>query len=157
MEITLGSILIWGFVGTIVLTLIQSAGQGLRLTRMSIPFLLGTALTANLDRSAAYGFIIHFLNGWGFSAVYALVFGAWGQATWWQGLMLGLLHGLFALAVLIPLLPSIHPRMAGRNSSPKDVALVEPPGFMALNYGARTPAVTILAHLAYGSILGAFL
>lgn len=116
MEITLGSILIWGFVATIVLTLIQSAGQGLRLTRMSIPFLLGTALTTNLDRSAAYGFIIHFLNGWGFSAVYAIVFVAWGQATWWQGLLLGL-----------------------------------------LNYGARTPVVTILAHLAYGSILGAFL
>jgi hypothetical protein len=34
--------------------------------------------------------------------------------------------------------------------------LLEPPGFLLLNYGTQTPAVTILAHLAYGAIVGEF-
>jgi hypothetical protein len=34
--------------------------------------------------------------------------------------------------------------------------LLEPPGFMLLNYGRRTPLATILAHVAYGAIVGGF-
>jgi hypothetical protein len=34
--------------------------------------------------------------------------------------------------------------------------LLESPGFMLLNYGRGTPLVTVLAHLAYGAIVGAF-
>jgi hypothetical protein len=33
---------------------------------------------------------------------------------------------------------------------------LEPPGFLALNYGYQTPASVLVAHVAYGSILGAF-
>lgn len=156
MQLSPGSILLWGFVGTLVLTLIQAAGQGLRLTRMSLPFLLGTVVTGDIDRAMPYGFAVHFVNGWLFSLVYALVFEAWGVATWWLGLVLGLLHGLFALAVLIPLLPSVHPRMARRADAFREGALLEPPGFMALHYGPQTPVVTVLAHLVYGAVLGAF-
>lgn len=29
------------------------------------------------------------------------------------------------------------------------VALLEPPGFMMLNYGPRTPLVTLAAHIVY--------
>jgi hypothetical protein len=31
-----------------------------------------------------------------------------------------------------------------------------PPGFLARNYGRRTPISVVLAHLVYGGILGAF-
>jgi uncharacterized oligopeptide transporter (OPT) family protein len=34
--------------------------------------------------------------------------------------------------------------------------LLEPPGLMALNYGRKTPILTVLAHVVYGAILGAF-
>jgi hypothetical protein len=34
--------------------------------------------------------------------------------------------------------------------------LLEPPSFMALNNGRRTPMTVIVAHLLYGAILGAF-
>ena len=37
------------------------------------------------------------------------------------------------------------------------VALLEPPGFLMLNYGARTPLVTLVAHIAYGAIVGGFI
>jgi hypothetical protein len=34
--------------------------------------------------------------------------------------------------------------------------LLEPPGFLMLNYGRRTPFVTLIAHIAYGAIVGGF-
>jgi hypothetical protein len=33
---------------------------------------------------------------------------------------------------------------------------LEPPGFLMLNYGRRTPIVSVLAHVAYGAIVGGF-
>lgn len=156
MDLHLGSILLWGFAAAIVLTTILSAGQGLRLTRINLPLMLGTLVTANLDRAKAYGFVFYFGSGWLFSLIYGLFFEALGQTGWLLGAGFGLVHGLFVLVVLMPLLPSVHPRMAGEHQQPMPTALLEPPGFMALNYGARTPLITLVAYLAYGTILGAF-
>ncbi len=156
MHVHLGSILLWGFVATLVLTTLLSAGQGLRLTRMSLPLMLGTLVTGKWERARVYGFGMHFISGWLFSLLYALVFEAWNAATWWLGAGLGLVHGLFILVALMPLLPSIHPRMAGEYQQPEPTSLLEPPGFMALNYGRRTPLITLAAHVVYGAILGAF-
>jgi hypothetical protein len=39
---------------------------------------------------------------------------------------------------------------------PQPTRLLEPPGFLATNYGRGTPVVTFIAHAAYGAILGAF-
>jgi hypothetical protein len=33
---------------------------------------------------------------------------------------------------------------------------LEPPGFMALNYGIRTPISVLFSHFVFGAILGAF-
>ena len=33
---------------------------------------------------------------------------------------------------------------------------LQPLGFLALNYGRRTPIVTFMSHVVYGAILGAF-
>jgi hypothetical protein len=71
--------------------------------------------------------------------------------------MFGLLHGLFAGSALVSvLLPVIHPRMGTPVSSAADRPLLEPPGFMMINYGQGTPLVTLLAHVAYGAIVGGF-
>ena len=32
--------------------------------------------------------------------------------------------------------------------------LLEPPGFLMRNYGRGTPIATVLAHIAYGAIVG---
>jgi hypothetical protein len=37
-----------------------------------------------------------------------------------------------------------------------DGPLLEPPGFMFVNYGRSTVAVTVLLHLACGTIVGGF-
>jgi len=46
--------------------------------------------------------------------------------------------------------------MATDARGPEPTRELEPPGFMALNYGRRTPLVTLLAHVLFGAILGTF-
>lgn len=152
----LGSILLWGFCATLVLTTCLAASQGLGLSRMSIPLMLGAAFTGDRRRANLYGFFLHLANGWLFGLLYALVFESWRRANWWLGAVIGLVQALFILAVAMPLLPYVHPRMATEDFGPNPTHQLEPPGFLALNYGRLTPAATLVAHLLYGAILGAF-
>jgi hypothetical protein len=152
----LGSILLWGFVATIVLTTIMQGGQSLGLSRMSLPFIVGTMFTPSRDRAALVGFLVHLLNGWLFALLYALAFESWHRATWWLGAAIGLVHGLAVLVALMPVLPGFHPRMATEQRGPEPTRELEPPGFLALNYGRRTPLLALLAHLVYGAIIGGF-
>ncbi len=152
----LPGILLWGFVATVVLTLLLMVGQGTGWTRMSVLYLLGTRVTPDRDRALAVGAAIHFVNGWVLSLLYALVFESWRTAGPWLGAGIGLVHGLFVLVVALPLLPALHPRMATETHGPTASRSLEPPGFLALHYGRATPVVHLLAHAAYGAILGAF-
>ena len=152
----LPSIALWGFVGTVVLTTLMAAAKGFGVSRMSIPFLLGTMFTANRERAPIIGFVVHMMNGFIFAMVYAAAFEALALATWWFGAVIGLVHALFVLCAAMPIMPAMHPRMAAESHGPTATRSLQPPGFMALNYGYRTPLVSIAAHLAYGAILGGF-
>jgi len=151
-----GAWLIWGFAGTLVLTSLMAASQSLGLTRVSLPYLLGTMLTPSRDRAKVLGFLFHLLNGWVFSLFYLAVFHALGRATWWIGVAIGLVHAAFVLTVGMRLLPGMHPRMAGERQGPTAGRQLEPPGFLGLNYGLQTPVTILIAHLVFGAILGAF-
>jgi hypothetical protein len=151
-----GSWLLWGFVGTVVLTTLMAGSQGLRLTRMSIPYMLGTIFTPNRDLAKVIGFGVHLINGWLFSLLYVAAFHAWGLAAWWLGASIGFVHAAFVLIAGMRLMPGMHPRMASEQQGPTVMRQLEPPGFLALNYGYQTPATVLVAHLAFGTILGAF-
>ena len=150
------SSVLWGFVGTVVLTGLMSGSQALGLTRMSLPFLLGTMFTPDRDRAKLVGFGVHLINGWWLALIYAAAFQSWRRATWWLGLGVGLVHVSFVLLVLMPLAPVLHPRMASEQRGPEPTRQLEPPGPLGLNYGRRTPLSMLVAHLVYGCILGAF-
>jgi hypothetical protein len=143
-----------GFIATLALSTLLVASQGFRLTRMNVPYLLGTIITPERERARLYGFFAHLLNGWIFSFFYIYIFEARHMVNWWFGLLIGLAHALFLLTVVMSLLPSIHPRMASERKGPTARRQLEPPGFMALNYGYRTPISIFLAHAAFGAILG---
>jgi hypothetical protein len=146
-----------GFVGTLVLTTVMRAAAELHLTRTDLPFLLGTALSGNRTRAKAIGYALHFVAGLVFAFAYYGIFQAIDRSGWWLGAIFGLLHGLFAGSALVNvLLPVVHPRMGSSATTAPDAALVEPPGFMLLNYGRRTPLVTLAAHIVYGTIVGGF-
>jgi hypothetical protein len=154
--VNLGGWLLWGFVATTVLTTIMAAGQGFGLTRMSLTYMLGTMFTADRDRAKVVGFVVHLVNGWLFSLLYVAAFHSWQRATVWLGAAVGLVHAAFVLTVGMILLPAAHPRMAREDQGPTASRQIEPPGFLALNYGPETPAAVVLAHLVFGAILGGF-
>lgn len=148
--------LTFGFVATAVLTAILVGAQLGRQTRMDLPTMLGTLFTADLDRARLPGVLVHFGIGQVFALFYASAFALLGRSGLLLGAGFGLVHGLLALTLLIPILPAFHPRMASERTG-LELAVLEPPALFAQNYGRRTVAVTLLAHLAYGAILGAFL
>ena len=123
---------------------------------MNIPYLLGTMVTPDRQRAKLYGFVIHIVNGWLFSILYVWIFESQRLATWWFGMLIGLAQALFVLTVGMTLMPSFHPRMASEQHGPNASRQLEPPGFMALNYGFRTPLSVFIAHAAYGAMLGSF-
>ena len=118
--------------------------------------LSGAIFTTDRDRAKVYGMLVHFLNGWLFALVYVAAFEAWKRAEWWLGAGIGLVQAGFVLTAAMAILPGMHPRMAGEQRGPTPTRQLEPPGFLALNYGTRTPISVIIAHLAFGAILGAF-
>ena len=146
-----------GFVGTLVLTSGLRAASELRLTRMDLPFLLGTIVTANRLRAKAIGYLMHFLAGLVFALMYYAVFTAIGRSGWMLGALFGLVHAVFASSALVNiLLPVVHPRMGSALTAANSSPLLEPPGFLMLNYGRSTPAATLLTHIAYGALVGGF-
>jgi hypothetical protein len=150
------SILLWGFAATVLLTSLTVAAQSLGLTRVDIPFIIGTMFTPNRDRAKVIGLAVHLINGWLFAIAYGLFFESIHAATWWYGALLGALQGMFIVAVLLPILPGIHPRMVSDFRGPEPTRLLEPPGFFVTNYGRITPLVLIVAHVLYGAMIGAF-
>jgi hypothetical protein len=146
-----------GVVGTAVLTSGLRLAQEARLTRMDIAFLLGTALSERRDRAQLLGYVLHGASGLVFALVYGLIFVATDAAGWLFGGLLGLVHGLVAGGVLINvLLPAVHPRMGRPWTDAQETPLLEPPGFMLVNYGPATGAVALLLHVVYGAIVGGF-
>lgn len=148
--------LVWGFASTTLLTTLMAGSQGLGITRMNIPYLLGTMFTRDRDRAKVLGICLHLINGWVFSLVYVLAFHVWGGPAWWKGAAIGLVQSLFVLTVAMPALPGLHPRMASEQRGPTVTRLLEPPGFLGLHYGVRTPLSVLLSHLAFGIVLGVF-
>lgn len=148
--------LLWGFVATVVLTTVMAGSQGMRLTRMNLPYMLGSMFTPSRDRAKLVGFVLHLVNGWMFSLVYVATFQSWGRATWWSGALIGFVHGSFVLTAGMRVIPGLHPRMASEEQGPTVMRQLEPPGFLALNYGVRTPLSVMVAHVIFGAILGGF-
>jgi hypothetical protein len=149
-----GTWLLSGFVATLLLTTILEGSQQVRLSRMSIPYLLGSLFTAGREKAKLVGFFVHLVNGQLFALVYVALFHAWGAAGPWRGLGLGVAHAAFVLLVVVPLLPSLHPRMASEQHGPTVTRQLEPPGPLALHYGATTPLFVFVGHAAYGLLLG---
>jgi hypothetical protein len=146
-----------GFVGTLVLTTALRTANELGLTRVDLPFLLGTALTGDRARAKAVGYLLHLVAGEMFALVYYGIFSAVDASGWGLGALLGLLHGIVSATALVNiLLPAVHPRMGSTLSAADSHPLLEPPGFLLRNYGRGTPIATLLAHVAYGAIVGGF-
>ena len=149
-------LLVGAWLGTLVMTALMEAAQAARVTRMSIPFVLGTVFSERPVVIRVVGSALHLVNGVIFALAYALFFEALGRSDWWIGAVGGAIHGALVLILLLPVLQDVHPRMARPDHGPDPTPMLQPPGFLALNYGARTPIVTMVGHIVYGAIVGLF-
>lgn len=149
-----GQIALWGLLATGAMTATQETMRLSGLSRMSLPLLFGTALSGNRVHAVVLGYVAYLLGGWVFAVLYALALESAGAVTWWAGLLLGGVHGLFLVAVLLPTLPFIHPRLASDYDGPRALAELEPPGPFGLNYGRATPVAVMLSQIVYGVVLG---
>ena len=156
LDANLDQVLIWALVATAVMTTVLQGSQGLGLSRLSLPFLFGTLVTADRGRAVIAGSLMYLAGGWAFAILYFFVFASLGESSWWIGAILGAVHGLFLL-VSLPAMAQFHPRIASEYDAPTSEPRLEPPGFLGMNYGTPTPVTTMLAQVLYGAILGAFL
>jgi len=153
---TIGYLVLWGLIATVIMTAILEGSQGLGFSRLSLPYLAGTFFTADRSRAMVLGFALYVVGGWLFAFFYFVLFASIGIYSWWFGALAGFVHGLFLLVTVLPLLPYLHPRMASEYHGATARQRLEPPGFMALNYGYPTPATTLLGQVVYGATLGGF-
>ncbi len=146
-----------GFAGTLVLTTVLRAASEARLTRMDLPFLLGTMFTPDRRRAKLVGYVAHFGLGLAFAVGYFALFEAIGHSGWLPGAAFGAAHGVFSATALVNVvLPAVHPRMGDDFSAAGEAPLLEPPGFLMRNYGHSTALVTLVAHVGYGLLVGGF-
>ncbi|MGI8774138.1 MAG: hypothetical protein ACR2KQ_03830 [Actinomycetota bacterium] len=148
---------IFGFGATIALTSIMATAQMAGWSRMDVPMMLGTMFVGDPDRARLIGFVVHVANGYMFALLYAAAFAALDNAVWWLGALFGAFHGAAVLTIVMPVMPAAHPRMASERTGTALDHTLEPPGLLGLNYGTRVPAITLLAHIIYGALLGIFL
>jgi hypothetical protein len=151
------NVILWGFSATLILTSIMTSSKYFGLTRIDLPFLLGTMVTSNRNRAPWIGTLIHILMGWVFAFIYAAAFESSGLQNWWFGLVIGFVHAAFVLTTGLQAVNYLHPRMAKPYQGPTPTRQLQPAGFLALNYGNGTPLITFFAHLVYGGVLGLFL
>ncbi len=149
------SALAGGMIGTLAMTTIIKAATELGVTRMDLALLLGTVVTENRRKARALGYTFYFVIGAVFAEAYGAFFAIIGRSSWQLGALLGVLHAVFIATVLVSvLLPVVHPRMATPDTAATDTTLIEPPGFLMLNYGRNTFLVTLVAHIVYGALVG---
>lgn len=148
---------LWALIATLAMTSILEASRGLGFSRLSLPFLIGAFFTDQRGRAVIIGFVVYTLGGWLFAFIYFVLFASVRIYTWWFGALAGVVHGIVLLTCALPLLPFVHPRMASEYHSANTIRQLEPPGFLAMNYGYPTPLSTLFAQIVYGATLGGFL
>ena len=151
----IGGAIAGGFVGTLLMTTILRGASEMGLTRIDFALLLGTTVSENRRKARAVGYVFHFIMGILFALAYAQFFAIVGRSGWALGALLGTLQAIFNGTVLVNvLLPVVHPRIGTPETAANEIALIEPPGFLMLNYGRSSFAVMLAAHIVYGAVVG---
>lgn len=152
------ALVVWGFVASAAMATLLEGAQLSGHTRMSLPFLFGAFISNNRRFAVIVGYVLYLLGGWAFALLYALCLGTFHVNSAWEGgligLLMGLAHGGFIVAVFLPLLPYVHPRLATDYDGAGALGLVEPPGPFGLNYGWATPFTTVFGQAVFGLIFG---
>lgn len=140
-----GSALVAGACATAALTGGTLASNAIGLTRLDLPWMLGTSVTADRRLARAAGWALHAFNGVALARGYRAVWRRAGVApNARRGALLGLVHGLASLGYMAAA-PRVHPRPA--------VAGLRP--FAPTAYGPAWIPAMVFGHMLYGAVFGA--
>jgi hypothetical protein len=151
------AVLISGVVATAAMAAVFGIGRVVGATRLSLPRLLGTGLTPDPETARRVGAALLVGYGLALAPLFAMMLSGSRYTSIEGGAVLGLAFGLLVLIVAPVVLPAVHPRMASPARGMLSSRGLVPPGWLALHYGVGTAPVTLLAHGAYGAVLGALL
>lgn len=141
-RVSFGRALLAGFLGWLALTLVMVMAPLMGVPPMSIPAMLGGMFGLN---SVAFGWVAHLMIGLGLGLIYAYwVQPHLGGAGWVRGLVYSLLPWLVMMVIVAPMLPLVDPMVAAH-----------PVGLFFADMGIMATMGTLIAHLVYGTVLGA--
>ena len=144
---------VFGLVATTGLTAVMIIAQLAGRTRLDLPLMLGTVVTEDPDRARVVGFFVHLAIGQVFALFYAAAFAPLDTASWWLGGLFGLGHAVVALAVIVPLLPGVHPAHGQRTGRPRLRSRCSSRlGCSRSTTARRRRSSPIAAHVAYGIV-----
>ncbi|MGE3449239.1 MAG: hypothetical protein AB7H92_16860 [Microbacteriaceae bacterium] len=142
-----------GVLGGLAFLVVVTMGFAIGMTRMNFLQVLGTMLAPKASRPTVYatGLAAHLMASAGFGLVHAGLLHAIGitsvgEAAGWD-LVLGMAHGVVILAMLPAMLTAMHPLV--RNGA------MDRPGVALTGFGTGTPVGSLMAHVAFGLVVGA--
>lgn len=163
MEFALGPALIAGLAGTIAMTAMMKMAAAAGMTRMPpMSLIQGAMVSDDPKRANGIGMVAHLamMGTVVFGILYALLFAGFGTASWLAGATIGLVHGLVAGGMAMPMMGSMHPRMEGAAAftgttswtAEEGRLRLREPGLFGRNYGGTTPVGIVAGHVLYGLI-----
>lgn len=140
-------ILASGFLATLAMTTIMYVLPLLHLGQVDAPLWTARLFIKDSVLAAAAGLTIHLFLGFGFAWLFARhVEGRLPMGPMRAGLAYGFGLWLFAQVIAVPALGAVADFVHG--------STVASPGWLAARLGAGAAAASLVAHLAYGSVLG---
>lgn len=147
--VTADAALTWssGFLATLAITTIMYVFSALGLPQVDLPIYVARLFVDDPVRAAAIGLAVHLVVGLALAWAYV----AWveprlafGPGT--SGLLFGVLLWVLAQAVAVPLLGWVAGLVSGGG--------VATPGLLSIRLGLGAAVGSLVAHLAYGGVLG---
>lgn len=133
-----------GLVGTAILTLLMygltAAGQ-----KLDFPYLLGTRIVGleNKTKIYAVGFLLHFIIGAAWGAMYILTLTAMAvNPNWPVGILWGFAHGIF-IGVAMSTMSETHPHIGEGHA-------IENPGILGRRWSPLMPYWLLGLHIIFG-------
>ncbi|MEX2229982.1 MAG: hypothetical protein WEB13_10140 [Dehalococcoidia bacterium] len=156
MDLTVGTAVFAGLIGTVVMTAIMY-GAAMMGMKMDMPMMLGTMLMPRGTAAWLVGVMVHLMMGAIFFVVYAALFDAFaiesGIVGW--AALFGAVHGVIA-GMALGMMPMMHPRLetTPAGGGPPSSGGVPAPGIFARNLGPIGPVAIIVLHVVFGAVAG---
>lgn len=149
-----GAAIVGGLLGGLVFLMVVYMGLAVGMTRMDFLHILGSMMAPRSSVAAArtLGFVAHMMLSVVFGLVHAGLLHAVdvtsvAAATGWDALF-GLVHGVLVLMMMPVMLNAMHPLVREGK--------IESPGVAMVGFGSMTPAGSLMAHVAFGVVTGAY-